>query len=176
MDQTCRRLKQRILAIAEGQKDVEATAHVSGCDGCQALLLQYQRLLQGLRHPVADPPSDVLMAAIRVSTGYAPNEVTLIGSSLLTQGIRSAGVEEGFQLIYKTPFGNVRAQYMKEGKVWLVTCQLPDAQCFVARAGKRVPVSTDGFAEFAARTLKESSFIIGKGKVKITIPSPPDET
>lgn len=168
MKRTCNDIWERIVELAEGQPQPEASAHLTTCTECRAKFGELGTMLQGMAVPHFKAPESLLQEAKSLMP-VAARRMGLIRTSLQLSGARSEN--QDFQAVYGADDLELRVMYSKVERGWDVIGQIPNPLWSVARGNKEIPVDSEGRFHFLTKTLDDSSFSLDGGQLRLEVPS-----
>ncbi len=97
MKLVCGKFWNGLVALANGEPDAEATAHVESCVACASSLQELRTGLASLQSGFFDAPKDTVSRAKAIFPTSVPVRARLVTSTLSGAGARGG---EAFQAVY----------------------------------------------------------------------------
>lgn len=117
MKRTCAPHLEGITALAHGEDNASAAAHVAECPDCRDYLAQLRRLVGALSLKFEDAPAELISQAKGIFPRVEPSRARLVTTTLGLSGARGG---DAFQAVYEFDGGNARVMYKPEPSGWQV--------------------------------------------------------
>ena len=160
MKRECQDIWESVVALAEGQANDRATAHLEGCEDCRRRFEQLQSMFAGLGLASFEVPPTLVQAAKSLMFGQA-KRLGLIRTSFQLSAARAPS--QDFQAVYGGEGIEVRVMYSKVDQGWEVMGRTPAGEWRVEAEGSPVDSDEHGRFHFVVGSLDKSAFsLIGE--------------
>jgi hypothetical protein len=169
MKRSCAQLLEGITALAHGEENAAASAHVVECSDCRRYLAQLQKAVQGLQSRFEDAPMATIALAKAVFPRVEPLRARLVTSTLGLSGARGG---EAFQAVYEFEGGTARVMYKPEQNGWQVLGRVE------GEGWESEPAELDdmGRFEFSVSNISDAEIRLTKSGSEVVIDAPEAST
>ena len=165
----CSQFTDRIIELAFGKADPEASEHAADCPKCAELQGQMSSMAAAFAAGSYNAPAEVTQLAKEIVLQPRGLELRLLRTSLTATGARRGRVES-FQCVFEGDGFLVRTMYSRGAGKWQVMITVDPPVVAIQVRGKRVKL-VDGKFEFEATRLDGTGFDIIVDGNSISVPA-----